>query len=65
MLRKSEATVTHAQATNLRFNWIIIIELYNVRNMPGKALKWGTLVKNRAANGKIPKTAISIRTRYI
>jgi hypothetical protein len=35
----------HAQATNLRFNWIIIIELYNVRNMPGKALKWGTLVK--------------------
>jgi hypothetical protein len=30
--------------------------------MPGKALKWGTLVKkNRAANGKIPKTAISIK----
>jgi hypothetical protein len=35
----------HVQATNLRFNWIIIMELYNVRNMPGKALKRGTLVK--------------------
>jgi hypothetical protein len=32
----------HVQATNLRFNWIIIMELYNVRNMPGKALKRGT-----------------------
>jgi hypothetical protein len=37
--------VESIQATNLRFNWLIIIELYNVRNMPGKALKWGTLVK--------------------
>jgi hypothetical protein len=31
----------HVQAMNLRFNWIIIMELYNVRNIPGKALKGG------------------------
>ena len=38
MLRKSEAT-DHAQATNLRFNWIIIMELYNVRNMAEQGIE--------------------------
>jgi hypothetical protein len=31
----------HVQATNLRFNWIIIMELYNVRNMAGQGIERG------------------------
>jgi hypothetical protein len=29
------------QATNLRFNWIIIVELYNIRNMAGQGIERG------------------------
>ena len=42
------------------------MELYNVRNMAGQGIERGDPgEKNHAANGKIPKTAIPIRTRYI
>ena len=36
-----ESGSDHAQATNLRFNWIIIIELYDVSNIAGQVFEKG------------------------
>ena len=39
--QESGSDFDHAQATNLRFNWIIIIELYDVRNIAGQGFEKG------------------------
>ena len=42
------------------------MELYNIRNIAGQGIERGDPSgKKRAANAKIPKTAIPILTRYI
>ncbi len=42
------------------------MELYNIRNIAGQGIERGDpSEKKRATNGKILKTAIPIRTRYI